>query len=262
MSKVSDACLWALDQHIINHWSWPRENDLVVDIVHKIKSSLNPAFQLGELRELKTPTKSVKSVANTPLVRTEVKLGSNNGERIDVCLLKGNPVIFYGKKYGCRNVVLRIESKDAEELLEVKLDPHTQGGWINDLIKLCRVFKGLEPKIPLHLLAIDNSLEHNEIRIGQPDPCNFAWPLEKEKIIHIHNHELKTKTKTKAFDGFYSMTLEHQRFPIINIEPGIYLWALAVISGKNDPTSLEASCWKLKLTSFSGPYRKPQHEEA
>lgn len=239
MSIIAKICQWALEEHIGNQWKWPRESDLVADLVFKIKSSLGEnaesPFTLVQ-RERNENSKEINHTRTT-IVRTEAKINDRH-QKVDVCILKNNPTYCFGN-FGPRDILLRVDSKDVDEVLEVKLDPHPLGYWINDICKLEMLHNEFR-NICFHLLAMDNSLILGRaLRKSKRSSNVWPWPLEP-KHITINNFKIKSKPAQMV-----NISLKHVSLPLKEqLRPGVFLWALGVTQIEPVITA-SATCWKL-----------------
>jgi len=189
MSNISRACICILNDYIANPFLWPRETDLVVAIVSKLQSITGYAS-----RSVVKDAAGNKLSINLPtsLVRTEVKL-LNSNERIDVCTLKDPPTLFCSSSLHERDILLKVDPADVDEILEVKLDPQCKGYWISDIDKLIRMYCYIfNEKRSLHLLTIDNHINvhrpghlpnQRKIKNGAG---SWQWPLESSKDFIIN----------------------------------------------------------------------------
>jgi len=257
MSEVGKVCHWALKEYIDNQWRWPRESDLVVELVTELKKIVGNDFSTKKFdgKLVDKDGKDEEGICkNTLRIRTEVRLGIGESQRVDICLLNENPTLYYNKGYGRRNIELAIKPDDVHEILEVKLDPHKLLYWVDDIIKLKHIHDKY-PEIHQHLIAIDNSLylQSNLMKGKSPIALHSGWPLQTQCDINISGYK---SSKPKQKNQVYSINLKHIKdlstCSIASMRPGIYLWALGVTSGQaaNSTVAVQPSCWQLDTASF------------
>lgn len=267
MSTVGEVCHWALKEYInqnnSGNWVWLRESDLVSDLVYEIKKKV-PNLVPSELIERNKKTVSTGHLVNISRVRKEVKFGRTGMQKIDICLLNDNPKTYFGDPYGRRNIVLFVDGKDIEEILEVKLDPHNQLNWFDDIIKLYhisleRTIDG-QPDICLHSLSLDNSIDF----FNAPRRKNYPTGNVTGSLLPLDNSVAtisfnKVLVHTKGIGKSklsisvpYQITLGKVSLPTIGpMSAGVYLWALGVTRPTGTPIQAVPNCWKLQSVTPS-----------
>jgi len=268
MSEVGKVCHWALKEYIDNQWRWPRESDLVVELVTELKKIVGNDFSTKKFdgKLVDKDGKDEEGICkNTLRIRTEVRLGIGESQRVDICLLNENPTLYYNKGYGRRNIELAIKPDDVHEILEVKLDPFRQLTWVKDLIKLHRINVKREkdklPAIKLHLLAINNSIElgeeldQHQLRLKCKD---FKWSLKNEPVINFESHKYIRKCTQKNKENIietwnYKIHFTPSDFNKICLrDHGIYLWTFVVASNDERKIAPSPACWEVNIVNLHG----------
>ena len=119
VSAVNAVCARALEDYLTDPWRWPRESDLIVDLVTLIREELR---RRGEPeRVAATPLLNAwydligSTKIQVPRVRTELKLASlgddandSKGDRTDIGILRAAGATIHFQPHGVRDVTLRV----------------------------------------------------------------------------------------------------------------------------------------------------------
>jgi hypothetical protein len=249
-------CVDVLTTYVSDPWSWPRESDLVVDLVTKLSARMTPRRVPTRLRLAKPGVSDIGSstMRSAPRVRTEVKpravpLGGSgvsevadadddsgrpkqdHGDRIDIAVFKDRTVDTVLHANGARDVVLEVDPEDLDGVLEVKLYPASyyktdkRRGltcyWFDDILKL-RALANIGIR---GLLLVDTSLPLDAVGV------TFVSSSKNPRGV------AKTPSNLPAWplsDGSFVVTHRDRsiRFDPVEQpdEQGLFFWSLAVKS--------------------------------
>ena len=242
-SLVHRTLLGTLERYVRDPWAWPRESDLVVDLVTELRRGLPSATVPTRL---KLPSSIVEDAPGTarsgPRVRTEVrprctpslaatrtKGKQHHRDRIDIGILKNDSVETVLHAYGARDVVLEVDADHLEALVEVKVAPDLylmddRCCWLEDVLKLLP----LCPKALRAAIFIDTSLPiatvglaYSRRRPGHLDPGRNRrgvppWP--------VPDADFEVATSAGLL-----------RFGLVDAPSagGVFVWGLAVNEGSS-----------------------------
>lgn len=258
MTMISSICRSILDDYCSqvngdyrNLWRWPRETDLVAELVSRanIKLGTEHLSSPGKLVKRNTNV-ALKNDVQLPAVRTEVKLLEfDRPWKIDVCLMKENASAYLENKKTqdrIRDVGLSVAMVDVAEILEVKLDPHPDLAFLGDLLKLREIQDRFsQSPIAMHLLSIDTDLVPGLPYSSHNSPIKSRLPLRAlDESLKYPVNEIPVKmTKGKSLPRN-----EINLIPCTNgeIRSGIYLWGLLGDIGENRQVkSISPGCWEV-----------------
>jgi hypothetical protein len=255
---LNEVCRKALTDYLGDPWRWPRENDLVVDLVQRIRLGLpederqvQATFEnLGsKFQNVGQPTRLV------PRVRTELKLNDDRF-RVDIGVFRSKVVGCFFNNNGARDVTLKANKSDMEGLLEVKVFPDLylfpsgqRCKWFGDIMKLDTLARDavrgvllLDTSLPLNGVGITYTRRRGTASLGRvEEPSLPCWPLRPEPFsVEV---------------GANTATFEPTDAPRLG---GLYLWALAV-DRSSTPTfgmllahsDVKPFCWKVEVGASS-----------
>ncbi len=214
VSHVRDACNKVLCRYIEKPWQWPRESDLIVDLVYFLRSFL---------AENATANAKFDSSLYPPVdvsrVRTEVK-PRGGALRLDIGILRDTDVTVLLGSGGVRDVLLSVKLEELVAAIEVKLEPKFD--WMDDILKL-KKFKGdldmrvalwVDTRLPIKSIGVPYASDTTELdSAGSRAGVRTCWPLRKR------DHELRCTDGTYLKLKFLSKGPETK---------GLYLAALAL----------------------------------
>lgn len=277
-------CTDVLQQHLDDPWRWLRENDLVVDVVTRVRDRLparalaarltGPGFDRRLIDASRLPRKIQRVRTEVKVARSEKEANATEDEddespkkkdRIDVCVLVDDHVVdVVIHEKGVRDVVLKVTERDVAGLLEVKLysDLYIQSGhcgWLDDLVKLSRIANNavrgvlyLDTALPLTSVSINYRQKRRELSTLRRSAGNLPpWPLVDGASFEVHYNDRSNVSRTMSF--------HHVAEPD---DVGPYLWALAVRpSTQWSPSFVSRSsillpvvdvvpnCWRVSFTN-------------
>ena len=188
---VQEVCDDALQKYVRWPWRWPKESDLVVDLVHSLNRELGR--QAVALADLVGPGSLDLSTARArvPRVRTEARPRTESRTAFDIAILGTTPLEVHLHANGARDVVRRVDGRQIAALIEVKLEPGlTQQGWVADLEKLMhpqcegtRVVLWIDTSLPLKAVGV--TYEDATAVVRRTENCEYAWPLQQNRSMKI-----------------------------------------------------------------------------
>ncbi len=203
---VREECDRVLSGYMKDPWRWPRESDLVADMVMSMQKAMGEHARVTAERE--TPgLQSGRSAVTVPRVRTEVKPGGN-AKKVDIGVLGAPQVKVYLHGNGARDVVLQVDEADLSAIVEVKLEPGlTQDGWLADVRKLVgfpaagfRVALWIDTSLPLP--AVDVWYKHLKRVSGRNEEFP-VWPLRSEAFtVRVPGTDLLRFEPVTQPDGY------------------------------------------------------------
>jgi hypothetical protein len=255
-SLLDSVCRTALHDYLNDPWRWPRETDLVVDLVGRIRSGLPEGERQvpANLRNLGNTLQDAQGgPRRIPRVRTELKLG-DDGLRVDIGVFRSRTVDCFLNREGARDVSLKANAGDMEGLLEVKLFPdlylfrdEQPCKWFGDVLKLGTLapdaVRGallLDTSLPLEQIGVTYSRRRGATELARVDqsPSLPPWPLRPGPFSVEVGHRMATFEPTDA--------PQHA---------GLYLWALAAdrswtpaFGGVLGRADVNPYCWTVRLT--------------
>jgi len=267
-SLLNEVCLKILAEYLLDPWAWPRESDLIVDLVSRIRSGLPAADRRvpARLDGLQGSSKLLDvggTVARSlPRVRTELKL-AEDGIRVDVGIYRNQEIRCSFNHEGARDVNLRAFEDDVEALLEVKLcpDKYEFSGehpcrWLADLLKLDDLARATTRGV----LLLDTSLPLKTIGVAYKRGRNGATTLARDMGTEVAHADLPP---WPIPDGGFRVVNQHGAFTFERVDAppaeGLYLWGLALkgswkpeFSGNLVPLLSEADvvprCWSVTVS--------------
>ena len=277
-------------RYAVDPWAWPRERDLVSDLVHLLRDAFPPSIVPATLALPSGLVDVGGSRRTSPRVRTEVRLDAgtrgqgappegeahdvqsprqDHGTKVDLAVLKDATVEMTLHGNGARDVVLECRTSDIAALVEVKLNPDRyflknkkMSPWLEDVLKLLairvdvpRFVLALDTTLPLQAVGVTWTARHRDIRV-EPRPDLPSWPLT------ACSFEVR-----KTGNG-PSRMLSFRPCDAAN-GTGVYLCALALRHSSTwravaDPVSrriplvptadLVATCWEATVTPVDGDH--------
>jgi len=175
-STIYKSCLDALSTYVSDPWRWPRESDLIVDLVANLRPGLGNervrAALTGPGFDRELVDGEPEASRTVPRIRTEARViragaaGAASVEapseaeeaqdestgkrqlhkdRFDIAIYRDQPIDLVFHPNGARDVVVAVHERDLAALVEVKLYPELywinrssrqECPWLSDLIKL------------------------------------------------------------------------------------------------------------------------------
>lgn len=276
-----------LESYLSDPWKWPREPDLMVDVVCMLRKEF-PAREVSVRFPRNADAFAVSSEQGkiVPRVRTEVKVSSESEiqkdlawrnrtkaekddsgsrRRVDVAVLRARNVQAILAPGGVRDVLLPVRAVDVAVALELKLYPdlYVRNGhldWMSDLHKLSR----MSMDITRGLLFIDTSLPIATVGITYRDVKGSPTPARIKRRRKVFSHwPLPAADFSAPGHG-----CEHQ-FKLVDEprEGRLYLWALALRADSEysvanklagnlpffPPEEFKATCWEISRDTEDGP---------
>ena len=239
---LHETCSAILREYLEHPWAWLRENDLVVDVVSRLRTRI-PGRVPAKLIGPGFATRLVDLGASPghrmiSRLRTEVKVARDLSDktqlRCDVCILADREVSVVIYPEGARDVVLKVIEQDVAGLLEVKLysdlylDKDERCPWLDDLLKLSRIASGevrgvllVDTGLPLSAMGILYMCKRDEVTLARIPGALPPWPLPVSGPFEARPFNPETgRTALVRFE------------PVQTPEgPGTYLWALGLVDG-------------------------------
>jgi hypothetical protein len=193
MNSVHRVIETLVKAHLSSPWTWPRESDLVVDLVRRLRAELGPTIcnevrvELSDAAARHFAHVPTKVAPSAPRVRTEVRIMKPKADpteeiatslretakekkkqkhlrRVDVAVMRPQDAAVVVHAAGARDVVLHVHEKDVEFALEVKLYselyvPRGRCLWLEDIDKL----SDLSRRMTCGLLLLDTALPLEDV---------------------------------------------------------------------------------------------------
>ena len=262
-STIYRSCLDSLETYVTDPWRWPRESDLVVDLVTTLRAGLgNPRVRAsltgpGFDRELADA--QPEAPRTVPRIRTEARIirasaagaalveapseaeeaqDESSGkkqlhkERFDIAIYRDQPIDLVLHPNGARDVVLAVHERDVAALVEVKLYPELfwlnrparyECPWLSDVIKM----SAIAPHAVRAVMLVETSLPLASVGVtyrGRKDKDALVTSLPSARPPWPLPDAAFTARATRP-EGAATVQFE----PCTSCEPGgVYLFALAV----------------------------------